>query len=176
MTNIPNRLNLLTLLALQLGLSNTASCDCPQYSVRWTSLILMRCSSLTSFDVYLQPFFSDANEWHWALQIEGGERDPSASTSLANSSPLKQKFAQREWGQVEGMQQRGQTGVKRMSAMFPAERKGRCWPPCDEVGLHHPWVTRRSWWWDLLQRTICQTGDRQRSQGLKAHSTIHPIF
>lgn len=62
MTNIPNRLNLLTLLALQLGLSNTASCDCPQYSVRWTSLILMRCSSLTSFDVYLQPFFSYANE------------------------------------------------------------------------------------------------------------------
>lgn len=49
--------------------------------MRWTSLILMSCSSLTSFDVYLQPFFSYANEWHWALQTERRERGPSLPAS-----------------------------------------------------------------------------------------------
>lgn len=42
----------------------------------------------------------------------------SASISLANSCPLKLKVVWREWCQMEGMQQRGQNDVKRMSAMW----------------------------------------------------------
>lgn len=64
----------------------------------------------------------------------------SASISLANSCPLKQKVAQREWCQMERMQQRGQNDVKRMSAMWwRRERSSAAGATvCLRFGYTHP--------------------------------------
>lgn len=76
-------------------------------AVRWTSLILMSCSSLTSFDVYLQPFFSYANEWHWALQIERRELDPLCQHLLGKLLCLETEVC------TEGMKPNGGNAAER---------------------------------------------------------------
>lgn len=113
----------------------------------WTSLILMSCSSLTSFDVYLQPFFSYANGWHWALQIERRELDPLCQHLLGKLLSLETEVCTEGMMPNGGNAAEGTKWCEKNVCNVMGEREAQLLGPRCDWGLVTPTqgVTKRSW-------------------------------